>query len=349
MISDIHGEKDLLIKLLNKVGFNSEDYLFIDGDIIARGHDSINTLRYVMELSKKENVFITAGNCDLLFNSLYNENESIHNNELSNLYNIFLHFHSMIEEMLDSLGIKITKDLDFKDVSELIYSNYKEELDFLHDLPKLIETEEFIFVHAGLKDDDYSNETDYDLLRTKEFLNINHRFKKFIVVGHYPTINYCNKIAKLNSIIDYKKNIISLDGGNNVVPFGQLNALVYEKGAFFNYYVDKLDMYEIVQDYFPFNPSPLTINFETREVEIIEKGDEFYKCYHPASGQFINIDKDYIYEKNGKTCTNDTTNYNLEVNRGDIVHLIKKYKEISFVKKSGIIGFIPNRCLGEKL
>ena len=350
MISDIHGEKDLLIKLLTKVDFNKEDYLFLLGDYVGKGYNSLETLHYIMELSKQDNVYLIAGNCDLLFNSLYNEEESIHKNEVPNLYDLFQHYHSLMEEMLDVLNIKITKDLDFKKVAPIIYENFKEELEFVRNLPRVIETEEFIFVHSAIKDDDYSLDTDFELMRTSEFVNkTNKRFKKYVVVGHYPTLNYCNKIPSLNSMINYRKNIICLDGGMNVIPYGQLNALVYEKNVFTNYYVDKLDLYEIKKDNFPLNPNPLTINFENNEVEIIEEQDEFYKCFHPQSQIFIDIDKDYIYKRDNHIYTNDTTNYELETNRGDIVHLIKKYKDKSFVKKSGIVGFIPNSCLGNKL
>ena len=40
VISDIHGEIDLLKKLLNKVNFHQDDYLIINGDMCEKGTSS---------------------------------------------------------------------------------------------------------------------------------------------------------------------------------------------------------------------------------------------------------------------------------------------------------------------
>ena len=50
MISDIHGEKDLLIKLLNKVDFNDQDYLFLvvfSFQVILLKHNDNSLRQYV--------------------------------------------------------------------------------------------------------------------------------------------------------------------------------------------------------------------------------------------------------------------------------------------------------------
>lgn len=40
VVSDIHGELDLFLELLEDVQFNEEDYLIINGDLCEKGRNS---------------------------------------------------------------------------------------------------------------------------------------------------------------------------------------------------------------------------------------------------------------------------------------------------------------------
>ena len=52
-ISDIHTHWREMDKLLKQCNYCAgEDYMFILGDILERGEDNIDALRYVMELAK---------------------------------------------------------------------------------------------------------------------------------------------------------------------------------------------------------------------------------------------------------------------------------------------------------
>lgn len=64
VISDIHGNLPLLKGVLRKAGFGGEDILIILGDILERNAGSLDTLRYVMELSRRYTVHTLLGNCD---------------------------------------------------------------------------------------------------------------------------------------------------------------------------------------------------------------------------------------------------------------------------------------------
>ena len=52
VISDIHGELNLLKSTLHKVNFKDEDYLIINGDLCEKGRDSVGVVNYVMNLVK---------------------------------------------------------------------------------------------------------------------------------------------------------------------------------------------------------------------------------------------------------------------------------------------------------
>ncbi len=58
-ISDIHGEYDRYIAMLDKIGFGDGDFLFVLGDAIDRGPESIKVITDIME---RKNVQMLLGN-----------------------------------------------------------------------------------------------------------------------------------------------------------------------------------------------------------------------------------------------------------------------------------------------
>lgn len=64
--SDLHGDLEGFRALLRQSGFSSEDALVIVGDLLEKGPQSLSLLRAVMELAQGGNVFVLAGNNDLL-------------------------------------------------------------------------------------------------------------------------------------------------------------------------------------------------------------------------------------------------------------------------------------------
>lgn len=59
VISDIHGQYDMFIELLDKIQFQNTDTLYILGDILDRGQHPIKTLMKLMEMP---NVICIVGN-----------------------------------------------------------------------------------------------------------------------------------------------------------------------------------------------------------------------------------------------------------------------------------------------
>ena len=64
VVSDIHGNLPYLKGLLQKAAFSAGDELIINGDVLEKGPDSLGTLRYIMDLSRRGNVHTVCGNCD---------------------------------------------------------------------------------------------------------------------------------------------------------------------------------------------------------------------------------------------------------------------------------------------
>lgn len=69
-ISDIHGYLDLLILLLEKIKFSSDDILILLGDSYTKGPKVHETLKYVINLCKKNNVYVIRGNCDWIIEDI---------------------------------------------------------------------------------------------------------------------------------------------------------------------------------------------------------------------------------------------------------------------------------------
>lgn len=225
VISDIHGNLDLYIKLLNKIKYHpNKDCLILLGDLIEKGPKNLETLHYIMLQTKTEDVHCIMGNCDFIAkNVLYSYRLDFLKHVLS------FRKESLIHEMAKSLNIEITQNSNMSDVCQILRKHYLDELCFLNDLPHVLEDEKHIYVHAGIE----SNEnygTDFKQVMTHAFfLETNTIFKKNVIVGHMPVTEYCTHIASFDPIYDAKHNIYSIDGGNMVKYGGQLNALIFEE------------------------------------------------------------------------------------------------------------------------
>ena len=65
MISDLHGHASGLRVLLEEAHFSEQDVLVIVGDLVEKGPENLQTIRYVMELCRKYTVYPVMGNVDL--------------------------------------------------------------------------------------------------------------------------------------------------------------------------------------------------------------------------------------------------------------------------------------------
>ena len=143
-VSDIHGGYVLLDRCLKRVNYDPEkDYLILLGDVINRGEHSLDSINYIIELCKKKNVYMIKGN---------HEEDFYNRNDLQ---------YDMIKTYVTkktSLLYDLLKDIDSSNMSEdeifnYAYKNYKYIFDFINQLPDMIETSKFIFVHSAYFDE----------------------------------------------------------------------------------------------------------------------------------------------------------------------------------------------------
>ena len=121
-ISDIHGYYDLFCRLLDKIGFCGGDKLYVLGDIVDKGRDSVRLAKLL---------FSMPGVCCIAGNHEYD----------------FLKYYRALMAQTDDYDAVLEKLRTYFADGHLLDW---ETVDGLEALPYYIETEDFIGVHAGV-------------------------------------------------------------------------------------------------------------------------------------------------------------------------------------------------------
>lgn len=343
--SDIHGHFSYFRKVLEKAKFSENDILIIVGDIVEKGTESLNTLRYVMELCEKGNVIPLIGNVDAWRLHMIN---GICAESVQGFYDYLLDLRSwfgtsFFDELTNELGYISECPEDILKSKDQVITHFKQEFDFLSNLPAIVETQNYIFVHGGLRDkkpDDNCKRNLFELLKYDNFMSTELCFDKYVVVGHWPVTLYGDKIAQSNPIINKEQKIISIDGGCGIKEYGQLNLLIIpdidcniESVYYISY--DDIPAYRALM---PQEESADSINIRwlNNEIKILEKSDDFTYAEHISSGRRIWIHNNYIHDD---THCRDYTDYALPVRKGDKLSLIRETPKGYIVKKDGVTGW----------
>jgi protein phosphatase len=347
VISDIHGELELFKDLLEKTAFSPEDYLIINGDLCEKGSNSHGVVRYIMKLSANNpNVHVTEGNCDTLVEDLLEENPKL-------LNYLRTRSHSIIHEWLEQSGLKLNEDTQVKEIKELLRDRYSEEINWLMGLPTAIETTDYIFVHAGLEDMEDWKETDrIKAITYRSFLDNTHTAGKYVVVGHWPVVNYSSVIPSHNPIIDETRKIIAIDGGNVIKKTGQLNAFIIdrttEKDTFSFTYTDRFPQYKVLEDFHSYPMMTGTVSYPSYELVPIRKDEHFTLCEQVETIDKLYVKNEYIHQnEEGHThAKTDISCAQINVKKGDIVSLVDdNCSGFDLIKKDGVEGWIVKGIL----
>ena len=185
IVSDIHGEYHLFMKLLEKINFSNSDTLIICGDVVDKGLDSVKLLGYVLS---KPNIKMIIGNHEYEFLKKY---WALMQNANPNEFDKVL---VKLKEYFVGDGYLLDWDI----------------IDALESLPFFIEEKDFICVHAGVPLDETNNIILLDGARCEDLVydrnfkepNVIPNTEKCIFYGHTPTSYLINK----PEIIAYPKN-----------------------------------------------------------------------------------------------------------------------------------------------
>ncbi len=341
-ISDIHGNLELLKRLLKKVGFQDSDFLILVGDYIEKGPENLATLRYVMELCKKKNVYALSGNCDTIWEDI--RFERYHKDLLRYM---LWRSESVLNEMCKEQEIAVHADMDKAGMQKSLLGAYDAEFTWLEELPHIIDTPKITFVHAGLAIGDLSSQDANDCMMHRAFLENAPAFQKYVVVGHWPTVNYpaySNGLLSHMPIVDREKRIISIDGGNVVKRSGQLNCLIFQEGAFSFAFVDDLPI-RIATGSQESAEAPTSVVWMHNELDMVVHGDTQSACVLKHTGQRLVIPNEYLYEQDGVVYCRDYTNYTMSLREGDAVSIVETHENLALVKRNGILGWADQALL----
>ena len=345
-VSDIHGNLPFLKGVLEKTRFTPDDVLIIVGDLLEKGEESLATLRYVLELRKTHTVYTLCGNCDDIALAFLENRPGMD----QHMWRILGHWRerALVSQMAAELGLPFPGGPeDLPALRAALRSRLPEETRFLLELPTILETGNFIFVHGGIPREDRLDELDaYPCMKNDDFLGQGHSFRKWVVVGHWPVTLYDPHIQRSAPIIDCDRHIASIDGGCVLKVDGQLNALiipdVYGDTLDYTWYdglptVTALDAQEPSAD-------PLNIRWSDSVVEVLAEEGDCVLIRHPASGRELRLPGDFVSVwQDGKTHTEDATDYRLPVSPGDKLALVRKTHRGCLVKKDGITGWYYGR------
>lgn len=189
IISDIHGCNKTFNALLNKIGLNKEDKLYLLGDYIDRGNDSSGVIDTILELKEKNyNVFPLRGNHE----------ENILNAEKEYDLRLFTHFVK-----------KMNKSGDLLNDDGTLISKYR---DFFNTLPYYYIVGDTILVHAGFNQsipDPFQDKVAMVELRGFHEIKENSVIgSRRVIHGHVPS-----ELSKIQESIEKNKQVIPLDNG----------------------------------------------------------------------------------------------------------------------------------------
>ena len=335
--ADVHGNLPYLRGLLDELRFGGDDLLIFDGDFLEKGEQSLETLRFVMALCAAGRAKAVCGNCDGWTDifSLDSEGDRHVQQYLS------WRRRGLLWDMCREAGLDPLAG-EFSACKAALGEAFPEEWAFLNTIPHAIETERYLFAHAGaVAGKPLAEHSVQELVKNDDFLGHAGRFDKWLVVGHWPVVLYHENIVDANPIVESEKHIISLDGGCVLKDDGQLNALVIPDGESEEFSFAAYDSFPTarVKSDQAGGGRSWYIRWGDSEVRVLRRGEEFSLCRHVRTGYEMEILTKYLFTDGEITGCNDCTDYVLPLKAGDEVRVVERTSRGFFVKRRGVSGW----------
>lgn len=208
IMSDIHGEYQMFLKMLEQIDFSDNDTLYILGDVVDRGPEPIKILQYIID---KPNIVLLRGNHEeMMLDALALQNNkefvSTINSRLWMRNGGFVTVDQFLELPFEEQKriyeyVKNTKLFEIVDNNLLVHAGIPMTLKTFEDDDELIK-----FLKHVSKDDLL---WDRDMVENEEY----YLDYYYIYCGHTPTLHLhnSNKIYKT-------KGFAVIDGGACFAP-----------------------------------------------------------------------------------------------------------------------------------
>ena len=343
-ISDIHAYSDDFKALLEECNYDSEsDYLFILGDIIEKGPDSIGTLNYVQELCQNPKTIYIQGNNDVtLCRMAYTDDQTKFLSRLKS------HPHNTFVQMAETLGITDFTE-DFEQKRQRVIDTYRSQIDFIQNAPLAIEIPRFILVHAGIESrPDWENSAPRIVLAVYPFTYYGHQQPKIVICGHCPTYNLRGSGFSNLPVHDREKRILTIDGGMGTKSAMQLNALTInydgDRCTFKTFFHPHGEEVTVENDVIA-DKSPKFIDWEKHRISVIEDQGEFLLVKNDATGERGLIPRSFTSESDGLRAWIALDSF-VSVKASEKFFISHETENHLFgITQKGQVGFIPKSAL----
>ncbi len=224
-ISDVHGFLDVFKETLENVDLKDKNNrLILLGDYINGGDKNCETLYYIKELSENypNQVIVLMGNHERVFLDDLNSKFSEWNFDEFINYIPKKEYEKITEECIYIPNVQMRLYTIYKYVTKQIKVHHKEMINWLKKLPYYYETENQIFVHAGIDEEageDWKKLTNKDCYLWK-YPHQEGAFYKDIIAGHIHT-SIISKDKDFHNVYWDKKNHFYIDGDvkkNRFIP-----------------------------------------------------------------------------------------------------------------------------------
>ena len=194
VMSDIHGEYEKYMQMLSKIHFSDSDTLYVLGDVVDRGFNSMKVLN---DMSMRANVYPLIGNHDIMAYDLLKKLSAEMTSE---------NFDTRLDKDLMASMLEWQNDggqATIDDFRKLSAEEREYILEYLEEFA-LYETIElndktYILVHAGLGNFDKKKDLEDYSLEELAFTELDYERNYFdddsifIVAGHTPTLSLSGK------------------------------------------------------------------------------------------------------------------------------------------------------------
>lgn len=199
-VGDVHGCYEELLALEAKIEadaapFSGRKLIIMLGDYIDRGPASANVLDHLLRPPPPGfDRICLAGNHEIAMLDYYQGRLALGEWEPMGAVATLLSYGLDPDYLVKTLR-------SARQVDNYVRKSFPtDHIAFLEELPVLVETQQFIFVHAGIRPGlALAEQSDEDLTRIRsEFLNYPHGLTQWIIHGHTPVTEVAPELRRLN-------------------------------------------------------------------------------------------------------------------------------------------------------
>ena len=186
VLSDIHGKYDSFVKMLEKIKLSDNDILYVVGDVIDRGPNSIKTVLHIMNA---KNMVLLAGNHEYMATQCLNYLLKEISDDVIDKLSDGMILGLLDEWKMNGGGTTLQELLRCDKETRNAIFNYFTKLKLYKELE--VGDKKFLLVHAGLGNFDKNKKLkDYNIMELVwDRMDYNKKYfdDKYLVVGHTPT------------------------------------------------------------------------------------------------------------------------------------------------------------------